>query len=117
MTEPRLLLIGRRQSTLDALKEELSRFGRDVVASNDRELIRLALLEGNVDLVVIGGGLDDPARDAMRHFVLDVRADVPVHLLPRAAGASPASVIPFANEQIVLFKVHAAAGDDDGQSD
>ncbi|MDI9950407.1 hypothetical protein [Rhodococcus sp. IEGM 1305] len=117
MSEPRLLLIGRRQSTLDVLKEELTRFGRDVVASNDRELIRQALLDGNVDLVVIGGGLDDPARDAMRDFVLGVKPDVPVHLLPRTAGASPASVIPFANEQIVLFKVHAAAGDEDAQSD
>ena len=111
MSEPRLLLIGRCQSTLDVLKEELGRFGRDVVAFNDRDSIRQTLLDGTVDLVVIGGGLDDPARDAMRQFVLDVRPDVPVHLLPRTERASPASVIPFANEQIVLFKVRAAAED------
>lgn len=111
MTEPRLLLIGKLQSTLDVLAEELRRFGRDVLATNDRELIRKTLAEGTADLVVIGGGLDDPAREAMRDFVLAVSPGIPLHLVPRTPGANPATTVSFANEQVVLYKVFAAAGE------
>ncbi|GHD05500.1 hypothetical protein [Zhihengliuella salsuginis] len=108
MEEPRLLLIGKRQSTLDVLAEELRRFGRDVVATNDRALIRQTLTAGEADLVVIGGGLSDPEREAVRDLVLATSPDIPLHLSPRTEGASPATLIPFANEQIVLFKVRSA---------
>ncbi|MFC7451187.1 hypothetical protein [Rhodococcus daqingensis] len=109
MAEPRLLLIGRLQSTLDVLAEELRRFGRDVVATNDRVLIRQTLVEGKVDLVVIGGGLDDPAREEMRDYVFRFSPAIPLHLVPRTEGGSPATTVTFANEQIVLYKVFAAA--------
>ncbi|MGW6379339.1 hypothetical protein ACWFRB_25055 [Rhodococcus sp. NPDC055112] len=112
MAEPRLLLIGKRQSTLDVLAEELRRFGRDVIATNDRERIRQILTGGQVDLVVIGGGLDEPARAEMRDHVLGISPDIPLHLAPRGEGTSPATALSFANEQIVLFKVLAAAGQD-----
>ncbi|MFD6388628.1 hypothetical protein ACWF9G_07020 [Nocardia sp. NPDC055029] len=112
MTEPRILLIGRRQSTLDVLAEELRRFGRDVMATNDRAIVEATVTDGSVDLVVIGGGLDDPDRNAMRDFVLELRPNLPVHMVPRQANASPATVIPFTNEQVVLYKVHAAAASD-----
>jgi hypothetical protein len=109
MTEPRLLLIGRFQSTLDVLAEELRRSGRDVVATNDRALIGQTLVAGKADLVVIGGGLDEPARAEMRDYVLAISPDIPLHLAPRGEGTSPATALSFANEQVVLYKVLAAA--------
>ncbi|TJZ76555.1 hypothetical protein FCG67_17825 [Rhodococcus oryzae] len=112
MAEPRLLLIGRRQSTLDVLAEELRRVGRDVVATNDRALIGRILAEWEADLVVIGGGLDEPARAEMRDYVLGISPEIPLHLAPRGEGTSPATALSFANEQVVLYKVRAAAGRD-----
>ncbi|WP_145982402.1 hypothetical protein [Rhodococcus sp. MTM3W5.2] len=119
MAEPRLLLIGKLQSTLDVLAEELRRFGRDVVATNDRALIGQTLTEGKADLVVIGGGLDEPARAEMRDYVLGISPEIPLYLAPRGEGTSPATALTFANEQIVLYKVLAAAGRDrsEGQRD
>lgn len=115
MAEPRLLLIGKRQSTLDVLVEELRRSGRDVVATNDRALIRRTLVEGQADLVVIGGGLDEPARSEMRDYVLGISPDIPLHLAPRGEGTSPVTALAFANEQVVLYKVLAAASRDQSE--
>ncbi|MBP1161062.1 hypothetical protein ABIC28_001916 [Rhodococcus sp. PvR044] len=109
MAEPRLLLIGKLQSTLDVLAEELCRLGRDVLATNDRTLVGQILAEGKADLVVIGGGLDEPARAEMRDYVLGLSPDIPLHLAPRGEGTSPATALSFANEQVVLYKVLAAA--------
>ena len=109
--EPRILLIGRQQSTLDVLAEELRRYGREVLGSNDRAIIEKSLRDGAIDFVVIGGGLDDPSREAMAEFVKTIHPTIPVHLLPRTPTASPASVIPFVNDLAVLFKVHAASLD------
>ena len=38
--EPRILAIGRLQSTLDVLVEEWERYGRDVIASNSKGRIK-----------------------------------------------------------------------------
>lgn len=107
--EPRILLVGRQQSTLDVLVEELKRYGREIVATNQPELIQLWLREDLIDFVVVGGGLDDSRRIEIEPLVKSTSPETTVHLLPRMPGASPASVIPFVNELAVLFKVHAAA--------
>ena len=109
--EPQILLIGRLQSTLDILVEELTRYGRNVIGSNDRGHIARLLSDAGIDFVVIGGGLDDASRSDMEQFVRSVSPSVPVHLVPRTPTANPASVIPFVNEHSVLFKVNAAANE------
>lgn len=107
--EPRILLIGRNQSTLDVLIDELKRYGRDVAGTTHHETLVQWVDEKRLDFVVIGGGLDDTARAEVVALIQSASPGLPVHLLPRTPGSSPASVIPFVNEHAVLFKVHAAA--------
>jgi len=38
--EPKILMIGRTQAVIDILIEELKPFGRDVVGSNDKDIIK-----------------------------------------------------------------------------
>lgn len=108
--EPRILLTGRQQSTLDVLVEELKRYGRDVVGTRELPRIESILGLGEIDFVVIGGGLDDATRSEMETFIKSISPSIPVHLVPRTPTANPASVIPFVNELAVLFKIHAAGG-------
>jgi hypothetical protein len=57
--EPRILAIGRLQSTLDVLVEEWERYGRNVIASNSNEKIKEIIKSDAIDFIVIGGGLPD----------------------------------------------------------
>ena len=109
MKEPRILLIGRLQSTLDVLTEELRRYGRDIFATNNRSEMERLLLTEQFDFAVIGGGLDDESRNEIVAFVKSLIPQLPVYLVPRTPGASPTMVIPFVNELAVLFKVSVAS--------
>jgi sensor histidine kinase regulating citrate/malate metabolism len=57
--EPRILAIGRLQSTLDVLVEEWERYGRNVIASNSKERIKEIIETESIDFIVIGGGLPE----------------------------------------------------------
>lgn len=107
--EPKFLLLGRLQTTLDIQAEELKRFGRDVIATNSKEEIEKHLDSTQVDFIVIGGGLADPAREELVAFIRSIDADIPIHLLERTEDANPAKLIAFANEKAILFKVYEAA--------
>ena len=63
--EPRILAIGRLQSTLDVLVEEWERYGRNVTASNSNEKIKEIIETESIDFIVIGGGLPDEDRQKM----------------------------------------------------
>ena len=63
--EPKILAIGRLQSTLDILVEEWERYGRNVIASNSKENIKEIIETESIDFICIGGGLPDNERDEM----------------------------------------------------
>ena len=54
--EPRILAIGRLQSTLDVLVEEWERYGRNVIASNSKDRIKEIIETESIDFICIGGG-------------------------------------------------------------
>jgi hypothetical protein len=51
--EPRILAIGRLQSTLDVLVEEWERYGRNVIASNSKDRIKEIIETDSIDFIWI----------------------------------------------------------------
>lgn len=109
MMEPRILAIGRLQSTLDVLVEEWERYGRDVIASNSKERIKAIIETDSIDFVVIGGGLPDEKREEMAEFIAAIDPRLDVHAIPRTEEDQGAySFIPFLNNLAIMFKVRSA---------
>ena len=107
--EPRILAIGRLQSTLDVLVEEWERYGRNVIASNSKERIKEILETDSIDFVAIGGGLPDDEREKMVSYIATIDSNIEVHPIPRTEKAmGPFNFIPFLNNLAIMFKVHKA---------
>ena len=108
--EPRILLVGRLQTTLDVIKVELKRLGRQVIASNKIEAIKEHLKNEEADLVVVGAGLREKERDEMIAEMREMDPKIPIYPLERSPDANPVKLMHLANEKAIMFKVHLAAG-------
>jgi hypothetical protein len=107
--EPRILAIGRLQSTLDILVEEWERYGRNVIASNSEEKIKEIFETESIDFIAIGGGLPDDQRDEMVQYIATLDPNIEVHPIPRSDEAmGPYSFIPFLNNLAIMHKVRKA---------
>ena len=81
--EPRILAIGRLQSTLDVLVEEWERYGRNVIASNSKELKIAAVLS----LFMLAFGQDLGSKLSVRvTYVVKSYFAVVIHQDIRVAG-------------------------------
>lgn len=107
--EPRILAIGRLQSTLDVLVEEWERYGRNVIASNSNEKIKEIIETESIDFIVIGGGLPDEDRQKMVDYIATINPKIEVHPIPRTEEKmGPYSFIPFLNNLAIMYKVKKA---------
>jgi len=107
--EPRILAIGRLQSTLDVLVEEWERYGRNVIASNSRDRIKEIIETDSIDFIAIGGGLPDDEREEMAEYISMINSKISVHPIPRTEEAmGPYNFIPFLNNLAIMFKVRKA---------
>ena len=107
--EPRILVIGRLQTTLDILVEEWERYGRNVIASNSKEKIKEIVETDSIDLIAIGGGLPDDEREEMVDYISTINSSISVHQIPRNEEAmGPYNFIPFLNNLAIMFKVRKA---------
>ena len=107
--EPRILAIGRLQSTLDVLVEEWERYGRNVIVSNSKERIKEIIESESIDFIVIGGGLPDDKREEMMEYIATIDPNLEVHPIPRTEETQgPYSFIPFLNNLAITFKVRRA---------
>ena len=107
--EPRILAIGRLQSTLDILVEEWERYGRNVIASNSKDKIKEIIETASIDFICIGGGLPDNERDEMAEYISTINSSIQVHPTPRTADAmGPYNFIPFLNNLAIMHKVRKA---------
>ena len=107
--EPRILAIGRLQSTLDILVEEWERYGRNVIASNSKDKIKEIIETDSIDFICIGGGLPDNERDEMAEYISTINSSIQVHPIPRTAEAlGPYNFIPFLNNLAIMYKVRKA---------
>ncbi len=106
--EPTILIVGRLQTTLEILAEELEKFGRKILASSEKEKIAAILKDEHVDFVAIGAGLPEEQRDNLVAFMKAQNATVPIQLLQRTADASPAKMLHFVNDLAIIFKIHTA---------
>ena len=107
--EPRILAIGRLQSTLDILVEEWERYGRNVIASNSKDRIKEIIETDSIDFICIGGGLPDNERDEMAEYISTINSSIQVHPIPRTAEAmGPYNFIPFLNNLAIMHKVRKA---------
>tara|TARA_B110000459_G_scaffold116139_1_gene128368 strand:- start:143 stop:562 length:420 start_codon:yes stop_codon:yes gene_type:complete len=107
--EPRILAIGRLQSTLDVLVEEWERYGRNVIASNSNEKIKEIIKSNAIDFIVIGGGLPDDERQKMVDYIATINSEIGVHPIPKTEEKmGPYSFIPFLNNLAIMHKVKKA---------
>lgn len=107
--EPRILAIGRLQSTLDVLVEEWERYGRNVIASNSKDRIKEILETETIDFIAIGGGLPDEKREEMVSYIATIDPNIKVHPIPRTAETKgPYNFIPFLNNLAIMHKVRKA---------
>ena len=107
--EPRILAIGRLQSTLDVLVEEWERYGRNVIASNSKDRIKEIIETDSIDFIVIGGGLPDDKREEMVEYIAAIDPDLEIHPIPRTEETQgPYSFITFLNNLAIMFKVRRA---------
>jgi hypothetical protein len=107
--EPRILVIGRLQTTLDILVEEWERYGRNVIASNSKEKIKEIIETDSIDFIAIGGGLPDDEREEMVDYISTINSSIFVHQIPRNEEAmGPYNFIPFLNNLAIMFKVRKA---------
>ena len=107
--EPRILAIGRLQSTLDILVEEWERYGRNVIASNSNEKIKEIIKSDAIDFIVIGGGLPDDERQKMVDYIATINPEIGVHLIPKTEEKTgPYNFIPFLNNLAIMHKVKKA---------
>ncbi|MDA9782798.1 hypothetical protein N9B55_00150 [Vicingaceae bacterium] len=107
--EPRILAIGRLQSTLDVLVEEWESYGRNVIASNSKDRIKEIIETDSIDFITIGGGLPDVERDEMVEYISVINSNISIHPIPRTEEAmGPFNFIPFLNNLAIMFKVRKA---------
>ena len=107
--EPRVLVIGRLQSTLDILVEEWKRYGRNVIASNSKEKIKEIIETDSIDFIAIGGGLPEDERIEMIRYINVIDSKIPVHPIPKTnEKTGPYDFIPFLNNHAIMFKVEKA---------
>lgn len=107
--EPKILAIGRLQSTLDVLVEEWERYGRNVIASNSKDRIKEIIETESIDFIAIGGGLPDDEREEMVEYIAAIDSSIKVHPIPRNEEAmGPYNFIPFLNNLAIMFKVRKA---------
>lgn len=107
--EPRILAIGRLQSTLDILVEEWESYGRNVIASNSKDIIKEIIETGSIDFICIEGGLPDNERDEMEVYISTINSNIKVHPIPRTEEAmGPYNFIPFLNNLAIMYKVRKA---------
>jgi hypothetical protein len=109
LMEPRILAIGRLQSTLDVLVEEWERYGRNVIASNSKDRIKEIIETDSIDFICIGGGLPDDEREEMVVYISTINSNISVHPIPRTKEAmGPYNFIPFLNNLAIMHKVRKA---------
>jgi len=107
--EPRILAIGRLQSTLDVLVEEWERYGRNVIASNSKDRIKEIIETESIDFICIGGGLPDNEREEMAEYISTINSSIAVHPIPRTEEKmGPYNFIPFLNNLAIMHKVRKA---------
>jgi hypothetical protein len=107
--EPKILAIGRLQSTLDILVEEWERYGRNVISSNSKEKIKEIIETESIDFICIGGGLPDNEREEMAEYISTINSSIAVHPIPRTEEKmGPYNFIPFLNNLAIMHKVRKA---------
>jgi PleD family two-component response regulator len=108
--EPKILLIGRSLDVMEILKNELTKFNRNVVYANSNEMITDLLKKGDIDLIVVGAGLPDETREEMKTLIMQLQAEISLFMIERTPDGNPAKMIGFTNEKAVLWKIEKIIG-------
>lgn len=108
--EPKILMIGRTQEVIDILIAELRIFGRDIVGSNDKDILKRILENKKIDFVIIGAGLPDEARNDMNDYLLSIQPGLVVNQIEKTDKSNPYQLISFTNQKAVEWKVEQRLG-------
>lgn len=108
--EPRILVIGRSLVVINILVQELEKFDRNAMGAVDRPDIQRLLHLHNPDFVVIGNGLPKNERNELLVFLLNIKADLKIHLVDKKEKPSPYDLIDFTNKKAVEWKIERVLG-------
>ncbi len=96
----RILLLGRLHAIVDELTQELEAPGVGFVGATKAEEAR-AQLGDSIDLVVMGGGLDDGQRTELCKLIWSLSDNLTIHIKDKASG--PQGMAPFVGNVIKGF--------------
>ena len=108
--EPKILLIGRKMEVIGILIDELEKFERDVVGSNEKDKIADILQSKPIDFVVMGVGLPEEVREEITDYIHKIIPGLVVHKIEKMETSSPYNMISFINRKAVEFKVEQKLG-------
>ena len=88
-----VLLVGLKPALVESFRWELDRQDLELLAGTDLDGLRAALVDRNVDHVILGGGLDNVTRAAAIREVLRLSDRATVHMKDQRSG--PEGFVPF----------------------
>ena len=71
----------------------------NIFIANSSELIASNLKNEKIDLIIVGAGLPDESKDQMVQQVKKITPNIPVHIMEKIPGITPASMIGYTNEK------------------
>jgi hypothetical protein len=90
----RVLLLGLRPDLMDEFRQQLDAAKLELLAGNDVDDVRAAFAGGDIDHVILGGGLDLATRLDAVHEIFRSSDKATVHMKDHRSG--PEGYVPFA---------------------
>ena len=90
----RVLVLGLRPDLIEAFRRELTGPGLELVSGSDIADLHAAFAAGDVDHVILGGGLDIETRLSAVRIVFELSDRATVHMKDQLSG--PEGFVPFA---------------------
>jgi len=93
MTNKTILLLGRKGINVAATQQNLSVRNVDLLGGTNLEDVKAAFADKNIDMVIMGAGIDLDDRLAIVRYVFETSNATSVHMKDRVSG--PAGMLPF----------------------
>ena len=81
-----ILLVGRLPGIVENMTKEIRMPNVSLYGATNAKEIRTQLEGQSIDLVIMGGGLDDDQRGELCKLIMSIRDDLCIHLKDRASG-------------------------------
>jgi len=109
--EPKILLVGKIGPIMKLLQDELNdNYGRNVVGASLPDEVEKIIGSEAIDLVILGAGFDDTARDGLASRITEIDPTLDQFLVPRVGEKSPTKLVDIVNSKAIEWKFMKALG-------